>query len=62
MNVGPWLVWGFAATVVLSVLMAGSQRLNLTRMNLPYLLGSARAPGVRRDPRAVLPGLNPEGP
>ncbi len=54
MNAGHWLVWGFGATVVLSVLMAGSQRLNLTRMNLPYLLGSMFTPD--RD-RARLLGL-----
>lgn len=40
MNVGQWLVWGFVSTVVLTTLMAGSQALNLTRMNIPYLLGT----------------------
>src|SRR6266496_2199731 len=35
-----WLVWGFAGTVVLTTLMAGSQALSLTRMNLPYVLGT----------------------
>jgi hypothetical protein len=39
-NVGEWLLWGFAATVVLTALMAGTQALNLTRMNIPYLLGT----------------------
>jgi hypothetical protein len=40
MNVGAWLVWGFAATLVLTMLMAGSQALHLTRMSIPYMLGS----------------------
>jgi hypothetical protein len=35
-----WLVWGFAGTVVLTTLMAGSQGVGLTRMNLPYILGT----------------------
>lgn len=35
-----WLVWGFASTVFLTALMAGSQRLRLTRMSLPFLLGT----------------------
>lgn len=40
MNVGAWLVWGFGATIVLTTILAGSQGLGLTRMNLPYLLGT----------------------
>jgi len=44
MNVGAWLLWGFAGTVVLTTLMAGSQAANLTRMNLPYLLGTIFTP------------------
>lgn len=40
MNVGSWMLWGFVATVVLTTLMAGSQGLRITRMNLPYMLGS----------------------
>jgi hypothetical protein len=39
-NVGDWLLWGFAATVVLTALMAGTQALKITRMNIPYLLGT----------------------
>jgi uncharacterized membrane protein YagU involved in acid resistance len=39
-NWSSWLVWGFASTVVLTTLMAGSQGLGLTRMNIPYLLGT----------------------
>jgi uncharacterized membrane protein YagU involved in acid resistance len=40
MNWGSWLVWGFGATVLLTTVMAGSQGLGMTRMNIPYLLGT----------------------
>jgi hypothetical protein len=40
MNWASWLVWGFAATIVLTTLMAGSQGLRLTRMNIPFMLGT----------------------
>lgn len=50
----PTLVGGFAATVVLTTLMAGSQGLGLTRMNLPYMLGTMFTPN--RD-RAKLVGF-----
>jgi hypothetical protein len=35
-----WLAWGFGATVVLTTILAGSQGLGLTRMNIPFLLGT----------------------
>jgi hypothetical protein len=41
MNWGSWLLSGFVATIVLSTLLAGSQGFGLTRMNLPYLIGTA---------------------
>ncbi|HEV7558710.1 MAG TPA: hypothetical protein VGO00_24735 [Kofleriaceae bacterium] len=44
MNVGSWLVWGFASTILLTTLMAGSQGLGLTRMNIPYMLGTMFTP------------------
>lgn len=34
-----WVVWGLVSTVVLTGLLTGSQRLRLTRLNLPFLLG-----------------------
>jgi hypothetical protein len=40
MNWGSWLIWGLAATVVLTTISAGAQGLGLTRMNLPYMLGT----------------------
>jgi uncharacterized membrane protein YagU involved in acid resistance len=44
MNWTNWLVWGFAATVLMSVLMAGSQGFGLTRMSIPYMLGTMFTP------------------
>ena len=33
-------LWGFVGTVVLTTLLAGSQEFRLTRMNIPYMLGT----------------------
>jgi len=52
MNWASWLVWGFAATAILTTVMAGSQGLGLTRMNIPYLLGTMVTPD--RDRAKVL--------
>jgi uncharacterized membrane protein YagU involved in acid resistance len=54
MNWGSWLLWGFVATLILTTIMAGSQGLRLTRMNIPYMLGAMFTPS--RD-RAKLVGL-----
>ena len=54
MNWSSWFLWGFVATVVLTTIMAGSQGLRLTRMNLPYMLGTMFTPS--RD-RAKLVGV-----
>jgi hypothetical protein len=40
MNVGSWLLWGFASTVILTTILSASQGFGITRMNLPYLLGT----------------------
>ena len=40
MNMASCFVWGFAATIILTTLMSASQGLGLTRMNIPYLLGT----------------------
>lgn len=40
MNVFQVAVWGFVATVILTTLMNLSQGLGLTRMNLPFILGT----------------------
>src|SRR5690606_27173822 len=54
MNWGSWLIWGFASTVVLTTILAGSPGLGLTRMILPYMLGTLVTPN--RD-RAKLCGV-----
>jgi uncharacterized membrane protein YagU involved in acid resistance len=40
MNAGSWLLWGFVGTVVLTTIMSAAQGLRLTRMSLPFMLGS----------------------
>ena len=54
MDWGSALLWGFVATVFLTGIMAGSQGVGLTRMNIPYMLGSILT--ADRD-RARLYGL-----
>src|SRR5687768_8864405 len=54
MNATSWLLWGFVATVVLTVMMVASQALRLTRMSIPFVLGAIFTPD--RD-RAVLVGF-----
>jgi len=48
MSLGAWLLWGFASTLVLTSLMAAAQSLGLTRVSLPYLLGSVLTPSRDR--------------
>lgn len=49
-----WALWGFVATIVLTTIMSASQGLGLTRMNLPYMLGTIFTPD--RD-RAKIAGF-----
>ena len=51
---GSWRLWGFIGTLVLSSVVAITQWLGMTRMSLPYLLGTMFTPD--RD-RAKLVGL-----
>ena len=44
MNRGSALLWGFVSTVFLTGLLAGSQGLGLTRINIPFLLGTMVTP------------------
>jgi len=44
MNWGSWVLSGFIATLALSALLVISQGLGLTRMNVPYLLGTILTP------------------
>jgi uncharacterized membrane protein YagU involved in acid resistance len=48
MNVLSLVLWGFVATLVLTTLLAASQGVGLTRMNLPYMLGTMVTPGRDR--------------
>lgn len=48
MNWSSWLLWGFASTVVLTSILSASQGLGITRMNLPYLLGTIFTPNRDR--------------
>jgi hypothetical protein len=36
-----WLFWGFVATLILTTIESSSQGLGLTRMDVPYMLGTA---------------------
>ncbi len=44
MNWHSWLIWGFGATIVLTTTSFAAQGLGLTRMNLPYMLGTIFTP------------------
>ena len=48
MNWGGWLLWGFASTVVLTSILSASQGMGITRMNIPYLLGTMFTPNRDR--------------
>lgn len=47
-NWGSWLLWGFAGTVLLTTILAGTHGLGLTRMNIPYLVGTMFTPNRDR--------------
>lgn len=40
MNLDNLLLWGFAATLILSIIMAVSRPAGLTRIDLPFILGT----------------------
>jgi hypothetical protein len=40
MNIDNLILWGFAATLVLSTVMTTAKHFGLTRMDLPFLLGT----------------------
>ncbi|WP_162426699.1 hypothetical protein [Pontibacter pudoricolor] len=40
MNISDLFLWGFAATLVLTVLLSASRPLGFTRMDLPFMLGT----------------------
>ena len=54
MSWAEWALWGFVGTIVLTTLSSTAQGLGLTRMNIPYMLGTMFTPD--RD-RAKLIGF-----
>jgi uncharacterized membrane protein YagU involved in acid resistance len=40
MHISNLLLWGFAATLILTVLLSASRPLGFTRMDLPFMLGT----------------------
>ena len=40
MNRGGITLWGFVGTIVLTTILAGCQALGLTRINIPFMLGT----------------------
>jgi uncharacterized membrane protein YagU involved in acid resistance len=48
MSVQAWVLWGFVATVVLTSIMSGSQAAGITRMNIPFILGTLFTPNRDR--------------
>lgn len=50
MNIGNLILWGFAATLLLTILLAASRPLGLTRMDLPFMLGTLFTPNRKKAP------------
>ncbi len=48
MSLGGAFLWGFVGTVLLTTLMSGAQGLGLTRMSIPFLLGTIVTPSRDR--------------
>lgn len=48
MNLGSVLLWGFVATIVLTTVMAAAQALQMSRMSIPFLLGTMFTPDRAR--------------
>lgn len=40
MNIVNLILWGFAATIVLTTIMTGSKAFGITRIDLPFMLGT----------------------
>jgi uncharacterized membrane protein YagU involved in acid resistance len=40
MNVESAILWGFAATLILTILLVGARNFHLTRIDIPFLLGT----------------------
>ncbi|MDX1624470.1 MAG: hypothetical protein R3199_10880 [Gemmatimonadota bacterium] len=50
LNVASILLWGFVATLILTTVMAGSVALGLSRMSIPFMLGTMITADRNRAP------------
>ena len=50
MNVASALLWGFVATLVMTTIMSASHGLGLSRMSIPFMLGTMFTPDRNRAP------------
>ncbi len=50
MNVQGILLWGFVATTLLTVVTSGAQGVGISRMSLPFMLGTMFTPNRDRAP------------
>lgn len=50
MNVPGMLLWGFVSTIVLTTLMSAGQALGVSRMSIPFMLGTMVTPNRDRAP------------
>jgi hypothetical protein len=50
MNTDNLILWGFAATLILTILLAVSKPLGFTRMDLPFILGTLFTPNRKKAP------------
>lgn len=50
MNVGSVMLWGFVATLVLTTLNAAGRGFGISRMTIPYMLGTMLTPDRGRAP------------
>ena len=50
MNIINLLLWGFAATLILTIILVSSKPLGLTRMDIPFMLGSMFTPNRKKAP------------
>lgn len=48
MNAGSALLWGFVGTVILTLVMSAARTLHLSRMSMPFLLGTMFTPDRNR--------------
>ena len=50
MNIADLILWGFAATLMLTTVMAVAKPLGFTRMDLPFILGTMFTPDRNKAP------------